>query len=566
MKLSEIRCREDLACLLKIKTSSLTYVLYRAKVNSFYKTFDIPKKNGGVRQINAPTDILKIIQERLASAIYSYMKNLRTEKNINVNIAHAFEKKKSIITNAQIHKNKYIVLTFDLEHFFDSFHFGRVAGFFEKNRDFHLPHNMAIILAQLTCYNGHLPQGAPTSPIITNLIFQICDMRILKLAKKYKLDYTRYADDLTFSTNNHSFIDEKESFQRELEREIGKAGFSINQTKTRMSLRNSRQEVTGLVVNKKINVNAGFYRKTRAMAHQLYQNGSFTIDGKEGSIQQLEGRFAFIDQLDHYNNKIDGKIHSFRDRNGREKQYSKFLFYKFFYANEKPLIVTEGKTDIRYLKAALKSLYLDYPELISRNKNGSYTFKVQFLHRTKRLSYFLDIAVDGAKPLYNIYKYFIKGRDSAYPNYYKFFSKDGEKKPRNPVVILLDNEMKPNKPLKGFLDQIKSTESEKNDLQQKLSLRLLASGNLYLLTNPLVDNKDECEIELLFTEETRGIKLEGKSLCLEEESFEKSNSYGKNIFSNYILQHYNEIDFSRFIPLLNALSSIIKNYSAEMRN
>ncbi len=463
---------------------------------------------------------------------------------------------------AKIHRNKYIVLNYDLEHFFESFHFGRVAGYFEKNRDFLLPHDMAIIIAQLTCYKGHLPQGAPTSPIITNLICQVLDMRILKLAKKYKLDYTRYADDLTFSTNDHSFIEKKEAFQKEFEEEINKAGFIINQKKTRMSLRDSRQEVTGLIVNQKVNVGADYYRKTRAMAHQLYQNGNFTIDGKQGSISQLEGRFAFIDQLNRYNNRIDGKDHSFFKLFGREKQYQKFLFYKYFYAHEKPLVITEGKTDIRYLKAALKNLCKKYPELISQNTDGKYNFNVQFLHRTKRLSYFLGITQDGADTLSNIPNFFCDDNNKSYPNYYKLFSKAGSSKPSHPVILLFDNEMETKKPLKKCLDCIKANDSQKNEIKQKLALHPIPSNNLFLLTNPLVDGMKECEIEMLFKKDTREIKLEGKELCLKSQ-FDINKCYGKDIFSQHVLQHFETIDFSGFIPLLDALSSIIKDYASE---
>src|SRR5699024_7070708 len=105
---------------------------------------------------------------------------------------------KSIITNARIHRNKRLVVNIDLKDFFPSFHFGRVRGFFEKNKYFLLSREVSTIIAQLTCYKGSLPQGAPTSPIITNLICQILDYKLLKIAKKYKTDYSRYADDLTF--------------------------------------------------------------------------------------------------------------------------------------------------------------------------------------------------------------------------------------------------------------------------------------------------------------------------------------------------------------------------------
>lgn len=538
-KFSNISTRDDLAELLGIKKSVLTYVLYKAKVDSFYTSFEIPKKTGGTRQINAPTGALKSIQQRLAYALWEYQKTLRTEKTIHANISHAFEKNKGIITNAQIHRNKYLVLNLDLEHFFESFHFGRVSGYFEKNKDFLLPHDVAIIVAQLTCYQGHLPQGAPSSPIITNLICQIFDMRILKIAKKYKLDYTRYADDLTFSTNDRSFVAKKELFIGELETEIVKAGFAINQKKTRMSLRDSQQTVTGLVVNQKINVNAEYCRTTRAMAHQLYTTGSFQIDGQEGTLAQLEGRFSFINQLDHYNNKIDrAKKHDFRTLNGREKQYRKFLFYRYFFAHEKLLIVTEGKTDIRYLKAALKKLWVFYPELITKENGGKFKYKVAFLRKTKRLSYFMDIAQDGASTMKKIYNYFSEENNRDFPNFYTMFSKMRTPSQQQPVVLLFDNETQTKRPLRDFLDYAKINDVDKANLQTTLFLRLRPLSNLYLLTNPLVSNKKECEIEHLFTEETRAQKIGGKQLCLKDNFDIQKLLWKRDFFPTHLSKLY----------------------------
>ena len=122
---------------------------------------------------------------------------------------------------------------------------------------------MATTIAQIACYEGKLPQGAPSSPIITNMICNIFDMRLLRLAKKYKLDYTRYADDLSFSTNNKDFLNIEEQFFEELSKEVERAGFSINDKKTRVQYKDSRQEVTGIVVNKKLNVDRDYYKKTR---------------------------------------------------------------------------------------------------------------------------------------------------------------------------------------------------------------------------------------------------------------------------------------------------------------
>ena len=292
-----IKSRSDLADYLNIPPSKITYILFKRGVDSYYTEFEIPKKSGDPRRICAPTGDLKGVQRQLADALWEHQKSVYEELGIKPNISHAFEEGKSIITNAKIHRNKRVVVNVDLKDFFDSIHIGRVCGFFEKNKYFNLPHGAAVTIAQLACYQGKLPQGAPTSPIITNLICQVLDMHLLSLAKRYKLDYTRYADDMTFSTNDRSILERWDSFYEELDKKVKKAGFSINEKKTRITYRDSKQIVTGLVVNKKISVDHSYCRKVRAMAHSLYTNGTYQADGVEGTARQLEGRFAFIDQI-----------------------------------------------------------------------------------------------------------------------------------------------------------------------------------------------------------------------------------------------------------------------------
>lgn len=321
---SDIKNRNDFFRLLNIPKQNMTYLLYNKEkkgTENSYQTFEIKKKSGGVRIIHAPNDELKFVQKRLTNLLWETQKKAWRENNTKSNISHAFERKKSIITNAKIHRNKRFVLNVDLEDFFSSFHFGRVKGFFEKDNNFMVPKEVALIIAQLTCYQGTLPQGAPSSPIITNLICKILDFRILKLAKKYKLDYSRYADDLTFSTNNHLFLNEETIFLKKLSEEVERAGFKINNNKTRLQFSSSRQEVTGLIVNKKINVPREYYKNTRAMAYSLYKNGEFMINSASGNINQLEGRFAFINQLDKWNNKLE--YDSSLDDNNIE--YQKYL-------------------------------------------------------------------------------------------------------------------------------------------------------------------------------------------------------------------------------------------------
>lgn len=552
---------------LDIPLKVLTYVLYVKHVENYYVSFCIPKSSGGTRRIDAPTGDLKAIQRKLALIIEKHIQKIHDENNINSNISHAFKKGKSIITNAQRHRNKHYVINVDLKDFFNSFHFGRIRGFFEKNKAFLLCHEVATIFAQLTCYNGCLPQGAPTSPIITNLICEILDIRLLKLAKDYKLDYTRYADDMTFSTNDKNILNRFNEFYSKLNFEIERAGFKINIEKTRFQYKDSRQTVTGLVVNKKISVDRRYCKKVRAMADHLYRHGTFNIDNRPGTLNQLEGMFSFINMIDYYNNELlyRQKKPKSTSLNSREKQYQKFLFYKNFFVNPKPLIITEGKTDVRYIKSALKNLYKDYPSLIE--KIGlTYEFKVSFLNRTKTFSYLFGKSSGGADSFVDLAKTFLV--KSKNDNLLEQFLSITHCRPCNPVILVFDNEISnPEKPLKKFTKNFSNFCSELNgkSLPDGCKYQLTKNGNLFLVTHQLVDGKEECEIEELFDDDTRKHIIGGKTLSLEKDAG-KNNHYGKDTFSKYVEANYQKIDFSRFKPLLNYISDIVETYSSTLSN
>ncbi|MEE4557974.1 retron Ec67 family RNA-directed DNA polymerase/endonuclease [Bacillus velezensis] len=553
---NDIGTRNELADFLKIPRKQLSYVLYVKSINNLYTSFEIHKKNGGVRNIKAPLEELKDIQRKLAEALYKHKKKKQGQKN---KLSHAFEKNKGIITNAEIHRNKRLVLNIDLENFFESFHFGRVRGFFTKNKNFLLPIEVATIIAQLSCYEGKLPQGAPTSPIISNLICGILDYRLLKITKKYKLNYTRYADDLTFSTNDKNFLNVQTKFYEEISNELIQAGFKINEKKTRLQYKDSRQTVTGLVVNSKINVNRTFYKETRAMAHQLYKQGNFKINSESADLNQLEGRFAFINQLTRYNNQKDGDKHNFYNLSSRELQYQKFLFYKYFFANPKPLIVTEGKTDIVYLKAALKKLYNEYPDLITKDINGTFEFKVSFLKKTKRLGYFLNIQ-DGGTGLKNINDFFNSNNaKKSAMNYLNYFKTISNTLPQSPVILMFDNEIKSGKkkPIGDFLHHAKVDNEQVDTLKNEHKINII--DNLYLLTIPLV-GKPECDIEDLFDNTTLSHKINGKKF-IKKDNYDTSKYYGKDIFSKYILDNYLNIDFNNFRSVLDNINNIINMYT-----
>ena len=195
------------------------------------------------------------------------------------------------------------MLNLDLQDFFPSINFGRVRGFFIGNNDFKLHKDVATVIAQIACHANALPQGAPTSPIISDLIGHILDVRLVGLAKKYSCTYTRYADDLTFSTGLKSFPTplavqiSPSDWQpgKPLADTIRSAGFTINPDKTRMQLRASRQTVTGLTVNQKVNIQADYYRRVRSMCYELFKTGSYFNQGGAPMI----GLPTLLGQLNH---------------------------------------------------------------------------------------------------------------------------------------------------------------------------------------------------------------------------------------------------------------------------
>src|SRR5262249_53442119 len=160
-----------------------------------------------------------------------------------------------------------------------SINFGRVYGFFAKNRHYMLNQKVAAIIAKIACHNNMLPQGSPCSPVISNTIGHLLDIRLNELAAGRGCTYTRYADDLTFSTDEKTFppsIAIRDPTHRHqwlpggsLKKRVAKAGFVINDQKTRMQYCDSRQEATGLVVNKKVSVKKEYYKLARAKCWQL---------------------------------------------------------------------------------------------------------------------------------------------------------------------------------------------------------------------------------------------------------------------------------------------------------
>lgn len=276
-----IRSSSQLADEIGISLSKLKWLTYHRKTTTLvhYHRFTIPKKSGGEREISAPKGLLRQAQTWVKSEILD-----RLEVHPN---AIGFVKEKSTVDNAKPHVGKQVVIKMDLKDFFPTIHFCRVRGLFQS---FGYSGEIATILALLctepprqeveyknkvyyiAMEERQLPQGACTSPAITNLICRRLDHRLCRLSEKLGFTYTRYADDLTFSSDNNDskLMGHLMGMVRKV---IKSEGFQVNEEKTRVLRASGRQRVTGIVVNDKLSIDRQSLRRFRALLHNVEKNG-----------------------------------------------------------------------------------------------------------------------------------------------------------------------------------------------------------------------------------------------------------------------------------------------------
>ena len=284
MELSKAESREDVLLALCSSWKNLAYYIYRLG-DRRYEKMEIVKKSGKLRNIASPVRGLKYIQRNLSAALsYGYRQK---------GCVHGFVPQRSILTNARVHVNRRYVINLDLKDFFPSIHFGRVVGMF-AGPPFGFNHEVAVTLAQICCFERVLPQGAPSSPVISNIVCRKLDNELLGLAKECRLNYSRYADDITFSTNLCEIPErlgrvEGERFiiSDDLRRIIADNGFVLNDEKVRWSSEYYRQDVTGLVVNEKVNVPRTYIRRIRSMLH------AWQKFGLQAAAKEHYSRFSF---------------------------------------------------------------------------------------------------------------------------------------------------------------------------------------------------------------------------------------------------------------------------------
>jgi len=249
-----------------------------------YSTFKLPKKKGGFRSIDAPSKDMKLVQRWI-------LDNILYKLNAG-EYAHGFVPGKSIATNASIHVAQDLVLGIDLKDFFPSITLGRVIGLF---RGIGYNEEIAHVLGELCTFNWKLPQGAPTSPMISNLIAWKIDIKLSGFCKKRNLNYSRYADDITISGGKHL-----PKYKTLIFRKIEEEGFSINWDKVRLHNRGSSQRVTGLVVNDKLTLGRKKKKTLRAIVHNIVKNGHIAanIDNDPFFKEKIFGHLAFAKMVE----------------------------------------------------------------------------------------------------------------------------------------------------------------------------------------------------------------------------------------------------------------------------
>jgi hypothetical protein len=366
------------------------------------------------------------------------------------------------------------------------------------------------------------------------------DLELVRLAKRSKCTYSRYADDITFSTSQKKFPNEiayedADGIWRAgeaLRNTIRKSEFEINVAKTTMQYKTSRQEVTGLVVNKKVNVDQHYYRLTRSFCNELFQKGVYYIDSIKneenesvrlikGTKNQLEGRLSYIYCI--------RKLYCTYDKNkptGIIKLYRIFLLYKYFFDNEKPLVVGEGKTDTIYLKSALNALKADFPSLLKEEK-GICTYAMSFFNYSNTIKDIFGISSGTSGQIFLI-QTIIK-----YKDYFKNTLN------KNNVVFLFDND-----------DGSKQVGFSKIDYGKDYRI----SDNAYII---FTTEKENTEIEDLFEESVLNTKVDGKEFS-REDNLGNSSKYSKIVFAEKVVKrNRDEINFINFKPLLKRLEKLI---------
>ena len=255
-----------------------------------YKVFKIKKSNGSFRKIYETNGTLKHVQRQI-------LKNILENKKVS-KYATAYQKGKSLKDNVKIHVGKKIILKLDIKNYFDSISFYSIYDNCFSIEYF--PKGIGMLLTYLCTYNGYLPQGAPTSAYISNLVMKDFDDELGNWCDKNNISYTRYSDDMTFSGNfNPNLVIKK------VKEMLFKLGFELNKKKIHIIRQNQQQKITGIVVNEKIQVERKYRKEIRKEIYYIKKYGldshlnRINCKNKEKYLNKLYGRILFVIQINN---------------------------------------------------------------------------------------------------------------------------------------------------------------------------------------------------------------------------------------------------------------------------
>ncbi len=251
------------------------------RFDDLYHVHELPKKCGGKRRITAPDGRLKKLQRRI---VENGFRRLELPDPV-----HGFRPGRSIVSNAMPHVGCAMVVNVDIDDFFPTTSYRQVVRACYKLCDLGLSERAALFVADLCSFQGALPTGAPTSPYIANLVLASVDRALTTVCERAGWHYTRYADDLTFSGQEHVT-----TILPFVGRILGQLGYQLDPEKTNVFRRGRRQMVTGLVVNVRPNLPRTIRRRIRAAVQRVASGQPATWHGAEMSDAALRGRLAVL--------------------------------------------------------------------------------------------------------------------------------------------------------------------------------------------------------------------------------------------------------------------------------
>ena len=561
----------SLAVLLEVKPSELSYILYKLPDSLKYNKFCISKKRGGTRNILAPCNRLKWIQSRLLDLLYLCEDDIASISGVTRNLHLGFRRDVNIFDNAKIHRKKRHVFNVDIANFFDQFNFGRVRGFFINDRNFVLDPAVATVIAQITCFENVLPQGSPTSPHVANLLTQFFDARMARFLRPRRCAYSRYADDITISTNLKEFPAEVALsapgdpqgwlVSPELDAIFVRAGLPLNPAKTRMSSYTNRQVVTGLVVNQQPNVAREYYLATRSMCHHLFKTGQASAPeitqsfgnncpDKAGELANekplkpseilrvVEGRLSHI-----HNIRERSDQRSIQDKQDSPTQFwtmlQDFYLYKYFFANNRAMILTEGPSDIFYIRSAILNDTTVIAPNLKRFVGGNPEVIPAFFRFNTVAARVIGLTGGSGNIKRFLYLYHKQG--------HKFTSASKT----YPVIIVIDNDTGGS----DVISMVNGIYKTQIALSDPTMVHKVTDG-LLLVKTPHIGAKIHSCVEDMLPTSARAVALNGKTFS-SAKKFDTTKHFGKIALASHVQANAGSVNFSGFQSFVMAIDAAV---------